>query len=108
MSAAASKMKHTPGPWHIGVRTYYAGRDVYGPHGQAVAVAELKLLMHPLEAEANARLIAAAPELLALLKRILYAHKTGNCGVVTGEATLCGQFESAARDVINKAEGVQS
>jgi hypothetical protein len=62
-------IKHTPGPWHIGVRTYYAGRDVYGPHGQAVAVAELKLLMHPSEAEANARLIAAAPELAVLVRK---------------------------------------
>ena len=62
--------KHTPGPWHIGVRTYHAGRDVYGPKGEPVAVADDAITATP-EAEANARLIAAAPELLAALQAIM-------------------------------------
>lgn len=64
--------KHTPGPWHIGVRTYHAGRDVYGPKGEPVAVADDAITTTP-EAEANARLIAAAPELLAALDKLLSA-----------------------------------
>ena len=53
--------------------------------------------------EANARLIAAAPELLGVLQRILYAHDTGNCGVSNGEAVLCPNYAENARDIINKA-----
>jgi hypothetical protein len=48
-------------------------------------------------------LIAAAPELLTVLTRILYAHETGNCGASMGEAVLCGQYAAAARDAIDKA-----
>jgi hypothetical protein len=62
--------KHTPGPWHIGVRTFHAGRDVYGPKGEPVAVADDAITATP-EAEANARLIAAAPNLLAALQAIM-------------------------------------
>jgi hypothetical protein len=62
--------KHTPGPWHIGVRTFHAGRDVYGPKGEPVAVADDAITATP-EAEANARLIAAAPDLLAALQAIM-------------------------------------
>lgn len=98
------KTKHTPGPWHIGTHTYHAGRDVYGPKGEPVAVADQELTL-PEESAANAALIAAAPDLLATLTRILYAHDTGNCGAVTGEAILCDQFASAARDAIAKAQG---
>jgi len=62
--------KHTPGPWHIGVRTFHAGRDVYGPKGEPVAVADDAITATP-EAEANARLIAAATDLLAALQAIM-------------------------------------
>ena len=60
---------------------------------------------YDLAVQREERLADAAPALLAVLTRILYAHDTGNCGAVTGEAILCGQFASAARDAINEATG---
>ena len=59
----------------------------------------------PEEAEGNARLITAAPELLAALEKILYAHDTGNCGASMGEASLCPAYAEMARAAINKAKG---
>lgn len=65
--AAAS---HTPGPWHVGVKTYHAGRDVYGPKGESVAITD-DVMTNIDEAKANARLIAAAPDLLGELRNIV-------------------------------------
>ena len=51
------------------------------------------------------RIADAAPELLAALSNILYAHDTGNCGASNGEANLCKAYAEAARHAIAKAEG---
>ncbi len=53
--------------------------------------------------KSNARLIAAAPDLLAILQRILAADETNNNGAVNGEAVLCKQFALAASAVIERA-----
>ncbi len=50
-------------------------------------------------------LISAAPELYAVLERILYAHDTGNCGASMGEAVLCRQYAEQAREALAKARG---
>tara|TARA_R110000765_G_scaffold11789_1_gene37139 strand:+ start:1403 stop:1663 length:261 start_codon:yes stop_codon:yes gene_type:complete len=55
--------------------------------------------------DANARLIAAAPAILAILERILYAHDTGNCGLSNGRAVLCRDYADQARAAIAKAGG---
>ena len=60
----------TPGPWHIGLRTAYAKCDVYGPSGEPVALADA-VFTDLATAQANARLIAAAPDLLAALQDLL-------------------------------------
>lgn len=44
-----------------------------------------------------------ATDALAILKRILYAHDTGNCGASSGEAILCRQYAFIARDVLARA-----
>lgn len=60
-----SNQKHTPGPWGK------CGLTILGPDQLQIAVAEA----HPATAmecqEANARLIAAAPELLNLLIELI-------------------------------------
>ncbi len=53
--------------------------------------------------EDNARLIAAAPDLLTALERILRAHESGNNGAYMGEANLCHMFATQARLAIEKA-----
>ena len=95
-------MTHTPGPWkmntnvqtsidaetkHIAMVNYYksgrANDDVYGE-----------------EHEANARLIAAAPDLLEALKRIEIIGRGARPNISKG--TIAGDI---ARAAIAKAEG---
>ena len=54
---------HTPGPWREGIEGNWR---VYGPDGKGE---HSGLVAHAFKSRANARLIAAAPELLAALKR---------------------------------------
>ena len=56
--------KHTPGPWAIG-HSFTADIAIREPSGECVAVT---CELCEGEAEANARLIASAPELLAALR----------------------------------------
>lgn len=68
--------KHTPGPWKViegndrnGKYTRVAGTDGWG----VLADCGMGLRAAFDEQEANARLIAAAPDMLALLQRIMHA-----------------------------------
>jgi hypothetical protein len=56
---------HTPGPWHANGCCIEAPGDE-GPRDVTIAV------VHGQRLDANARLIAAAPELLAALNGVLY------------------------------------
>ena len=58
-------IQHTPRPWHIGKRA--ADVAIYGHKGEEVAKI-LDFFNDDEENKANARLIAAAPDLLAALK----------------------------------------
>jgi hypothetical protein len=65
-------MTHTPGPWVA--EPEYEGDDATLVHANGVTIADCGYLPRPLAvAEANARLIAAAPDMLALLKEF-YEH----------------------------------
>ena len=63
---AAGKAAHTEGSWHIGLAA--TERAVYGKYGEHIAT--LPDMLASDEVTANARLIAAAPELLEALKAI--------------------------------------
>ena len=72
-----SQSKHTPGPWFVFPGTYCVGGpfvpdpgDDPGQRTAAVAVCGTRLRFKA-EAEANARLIAAAPDLLAACEEYL-------------------------------------
>jgi len=90
--------KFTPGPWKIDQRTVYA-LDVYGVnrfyasvHGVHTPTAEI---------EANARLIAAAPDLLEALEGALkYVAFAFNEGMDGAE-----QAGLAIESAISKAKG---
>ena len=102
--------KHTPGPWRLyqGPLLYVEADNHVGP------IAELRSRldygrMHPLVAEtrdANARLIAAAPDLLEALKELLgpYVDKPSE---TTGmmDLLVCGEDIDAARAAIAKSIG---
>lgn len=75
--------KYTPGPWHINTAGSGDGKGnivideiyVYAPESGADDVAVAADIADPLTgkpSEANARLIAAAPELLEALKDVMY------------------------------------
>jgi hypothetical protein len=66
-------MKHTPGKWELGVVPNTIASCV---NGEEFIIA--KMGVQP-EMEANARLIAAAPELLEVLKRIIKNAKGPAC-----------------------------
>lgn len=61
------EMKHTPGPWRIGTAPPNGEQTIGTIRGMMVAVATTGVGMEE-ETLANARLIAAAPELLEALK----------------------------------------
>lgn len=88
--------KHTPGPWHVGEKT---GMAVFSDE-QLLADCTCAYGMAYTEAKANARLIAAAPDLLSALNAIINhpAH----------EDPLSGRKVIAARAAIARATGAQS
>jgi hypothetical protein len=82
-----SMSKHTPGPWG----------DVHGiiqaTNNYIIARIDAPVHLHNEITEANARLIAAAPDMLAALKEIIVGAKRGFPGC------------TAALEAIAKAEG---
>lgn len=102
--------KHTEGPWKVGPM----GQYIFGPDTEMVAdmenpdgsVCRMRGVGGELPIEANARLIAAAPELLEALESI--ADEIENCicevDLVTTD-TLLGGFRDQARKAIAKAKG---
>jgi len=83
--------KHTPGPWRITHNGSYSPPrfEISGRagDGREYGFAEVSAWpLHAGEAEANARLIAAAPEMLEALKTLTpiasdqHAHITSDCG----------------------------
>lgn len=113
------EVKHTPGPWEIGTST--RGYEVCTIHGVERQPTEDGLGQSwvyvfppriidgewhwPDEAEqlANARLIAAAPELLEALREWLDADDAWDCD--PADDARLDRAREAARAVIAKAEG---
>lgn len=90
--------KHTPGPWHIGMKP---GPMIYGSDSSQVADLRADLLDRG-ERAANAQLIAAAPDLLALLQRM------ANGEIMTGTFNLAEtvhEYQKLARAAIAKTIG---
>ena len=108
--------QHTPGPWRAETNRspLTIARELdhlpaaQGGHRQFRDIAEVYVEDKgdgAPEDYANARLIASAPDLLAILRRILAAHDSKNNGAVMGEAVLCPMFADIARAAIAKATG---
>jgi len=101
--------KHTPGPWEIGgVKTSkkeIVGLCIFGPKEEAIVLVGKKGLMDG--GEANARLIAAAPELLEALKECLKAVNTviAFSDMAGHESLSFIRVKKMAEQAIAKAEG---
>lgn len=94
---------HTPGPWRINSRGSQVGprsEEDDQSFGMIIPVAYLEEVDWPDAHEANARLIAAAPDLLEALDALLIAYcDPGNQGGDHDEKV------EAARAAIAKAKG---
>lgn len=89
--------KHTPGPWQIG-----KGYRVIGGNSQRVAVCDDNELTPGI---ANARLIAAAPELLSSLRECVYAYESHRDNQPTGHLWPDPNHIFHARAAVAKATG---
>lgn len=99
------KTKHTPGPWYAEKIVDRAEFNIF-PAGGTYAIVTVKppefdaLHSHAKAIEANACLIAAAPELLAALRALL--EDAIDLGIYEGN--MSGSAV-AARNAIDKATG---
>lgn len=99
--------KHTPGPWVASDWGYIVADDPTGRH-EDIYIAEVcreddeGRIVPPIEQQANARLIAAAPDLLNMCERLLgFAHHYADAS-----ATLAAEGMLAnAKTLIAQAKG---
>jgi hypothetical protein len=107
--------QHTPGPWQLseytwkdGLGTYRRVEQVEGFGDVVASVCIGHSANHTLDAcaDANARLIAAAPDLLFELKKCASLLKTafGETNDLTGKAVIAQRLESVTA-LIAKATG---
>ena len=111
---AVTSPTHTPGPWRVKQTgfTYFRDLTILGEdwHGEEtpIAAALVRNALHPYgradkaraEIEANARLIAAAPELLSALEKALesiegQAELLRHCGAAYGIGATLAQARAA-------------
>ena len=98
-----SKATHTPGPWNQCAACssdYRSIRYMGSPEGENIADVREPAGMSQSEALANARLIVAAPELLALARQYLSDLRHPPTG-----DSLARRL-ARAESIISKAEGV--
>ena len=65
-SETVNTPKHTPGPWHVGLKP---GTMVYGPQGEQIV--GINVMLDSDEVLANAKFIAAAPAMYDALQQSL-------------------------------------
>lgn len=93
--------KHTPGPWHLVFTGPASTPDWIVEAGEIViARIEVTTTRTAYEVGRNARLIAAAPEMLEALEEILR-----NVSPWERADTMAGRLGGIARAAIAKAEG---
>lgn len=110
-----SETKHTPGPWKVDRTGKFHGQRPYGiSANDGTTITRWGSISRPasLEAEANARLIAAAPEMLDLIQRMISAIDAGSVDseeIDLGDGTQPHRFHEEwahyARAAISKATG---
>lgn len=95
-------MKHTPGPWTVRKtdRPFYSSIGgayfIHGPEKEYVA----RLTDEAGDREANARLIAAAPELFEVIQKFVAALNTNYSA-----STMNYEFGAEARRILTRIEG---
>lgn len=103
MKPTETAAKHTPGPWKA---TETGG--IFSPEPHSSHVASVNQYPNGAESDANARLIAAAPELLAALKScadFMQAWANNPKHVTQNRINAFNEQAKFARDAIAKAKG---
>lgn len=95
-----AKQKHTPGPWYIEGTSVFTKQNAF--YVAETGHPNRSYVKGPAECEANARLIAAAPELLEVLEML---EKIKDEKLSTDSAMLFGPIWSMAERAIAKARG---
>ena len=90
--------KHTPGPWRLNENNNWKTNPFsvtvrkFGVHGTTIANIPTRMTVPPQEQQANARLIAAAPDLLEALQTLpqgpLYTDDEINLWVEKASAAI--------------------
>lgn len=96
------KTKHTVGPWALNLR-YNKPFSVYGPDNLAIASWQ-NVKRDDIEKEANAWLIAAAPEMFEALKQYIGLYYPGYCSH-GAECFHCETRRKKTEAAISKALG---
>ena len=104
--------KHTPGPWHIGVRQPTSDKFIYGQNGEEIADCDM-INNFPENNLANARLIAAAPTMASRIQGAidcLSQNKVFPADIEHAKSLLIDALERAGitetgLDRFEKAEG---
>lgn len=86
--------KHTPGPWHSRPVGFRGHMEIFTASDDLIAALHLRD-----DTAANARLIAAAPDLIASLRRVLRMLEINDARLAN-----FGEVEEA-RSIISRAEG---
>lgn len=96
--------RHTPGPWsNERIWDTPESRIHARVEGVPMALAEVFTMRNAGEKEANARLIAAAPELLEVLRKVRDQIDDPHIGVIDHRSDVA--LVSAIRIAVAKAEG---
>lgn len=102
--SAETSTRHTPGPWKAAsARSFIVGLPIVATNGRTIANSH----QPGDEGMANARLIAAAPELLDALRRLVARDFTYYGGFVT-DCNISMDEVRRARDAIALAETQRS
>lgn len=100
-----SEIKHTPGPWEQ-VRYGNRQHEIQGPNGEIVGRVHEPDERYSLLA--NARLVAAAPEMLEALRECVTAYEQHRGAQPTGRYWSAPNHIFHARAAIAKATGDQT
>lgn len=99
--------KHTPGPWSVNPPFFknWDSRCIYGVTEYVACVGGVENCRETIDA--NARLIAAAPELLEALEFLVFAFEScDETGYVDGHGFIDTEdLKEKARQAIAKAKG---
>ena len=99
---------HTPGPWTVGTWIDVEVEDEYGnnhPDGLTRGQFQIFPIPEDAEAEANARLISASPDLLEMLTLIVDTGFEAEDEYGGKHWAISEKIRGMAREAIAKAEG---